>query len=990
MMSTSPPSSPFATNLNTIDRPNDSTTTSAPDTTTKYEAVDNFKQAEETLLKIIPVLDCKQADNLLDYWQEFKKHLHSFFNQTSSNIPSTTKTVTFSSLSSDETEQEHYQQDCDIQKQRAAEIQQALGAIPRFKRDGAEEWFSDRLLRIPKTFTDKENVSSRLEEIEQQFTTSKWPEDSRLQYIPQFLRNEARQWYKENKTKITTWSQFKTDIKHIHLLKQYYAEILKLCKEADIQMSEQMKLQYLLDNLKPSIKIKVIEKSPKTTAQFLEYAKTVEDLRTLISSDPNLSHFASDNVTATSTTSRSNTSLKVYIPPPRRSNSNQTQQEQSFPTSTEPQSLTHSIQTLSSSEQPPSKNTHSSFQQPPLHSTQSSSYSTSNLNSNRDQYQSHSNGWDSRGARQRRGPHFHWRMHRMKLLTEAPLFLHFPVDKHPVILSTDAAKNGISGVLQQEINSQMYNLYYHSQLINQTQQRYDTGAKEALAIALSFNRMRQFVLGREIIIYTDHCPLCGMHQKSLRNTLANLTAVTTRLQAKRQQQQQILNTTTIDTDLDENLIDSNDSSDKISTDKNNIDFVPFGCNNFDIRKLKNEQDKDTNIQKIIEQLNKNKFTKINFVLKNGILYKLVQFSHSQRKKQLPYIPIYMIKDLLRAAHDDPISSHFGFHRTYLKLKHQYWWPNMKSSIEKYIKSCSKCQQFNISRQKKPGLLHPITSLDGPFQMIAIDYVGPLPRTPSENRYVFAITDMFTRWVTAVALPSCTAQVTAEALFKHYICRYGVPVSILSDNGTHFRNQLLQSLEYKIGINYIFSTPYHPQSNGVIERFNATFIPQIAKLQDMEHNNWDEYLDAVVFAYNTGTHSITKFSPFELQFGRKPRLPTDFPRPELTFFKPNDYFAQLNKSLKIYHKNVTENIFKQQRLSKVKYNQNRQDPHYDIGDPVLLTIQGSRSKLDPRFHPAPKIIVKTQHPTYFVKDEDTQEELQVHVNDLRAILEAKLH
>jgi hypothetical protein len=232
------------------------------------------------------------------------------------------------------------------------------------------------------------------------------------------------------------------------------------------------------------------------------------------------------------------------------------------------------------------------------------------------------------------------------------------------------------------------------------------------------------------------------------------------------------------------------------------------------------------------------------------LYKLVQFSHSQRKKQLPYIPIYMIKDLLRAAHDDPISSHFGFQRTYLKLKHQYWWPNMKSSIEKYIKSCSKCQQFNISRQKKTGLLHPITSTDGPFQMIAIDYVGPLPRTPSENRYVFAITDMFTRWVTAVALPSCTAQVTEEALFKHYICRYGVPVSILSDDGTHFRNQLLQSLEYKIGINHIFSTPYHPQSNGVIERCNATFIPQIAKLQDMEHNNWDEYLDAVVFAYNT--------------------------------------------------------------------------------------------------------------------------------------------
>ncbi|CAF1545004.1 unnamed protein product, partial [Didymodactylos carnosus] len=174
--------------------------------------------------------------------------------------------------------------------------------------------FIEEIIKNPKTFTGKENVSSWLEEIDQQFTTSKWPEDSRLQYIPQFPRNEARQWYKENKTKITTWSQFKTDIKTAYTstyevtlafqrlknyqqtnnqtVKQYYAEILKLCEEADIQVSEQMKLQYLLDNLKPSIKIKVIEKSPKTTAQFLEYAKTVEDLQTLISSDPNLSHFA--------------------------------------------------------------------------------------------------------------------------------------------------------------------------------------------------------------------------------------------------------------------------------------------------------------------------------------------------------------------------------------------------------------------------------------------------------------------------------------------------------------------------------------------------------------------------------------------------------------------------------------------------------------------------------------------------------------------------
>ncbi|CAF1289542.1 unnamed protein product, partial [Didymodactylos carnosus] len=332
-MSTSPPSSPSATNSNTIDPTNDSMTTSAPDTTTKCEAVDNFKQAEETLLKIIPVLDRKQTANL------FK----------------------------------HYQQECDIQKQRAAEIQQALGAIPQFKGVGAEEWFSDVLQKFGEFDLDPETMlycirnkfvgAPLLWYYENSFEFTNFPtfvKSFRLKYMDSSTSSTSQSNSKPPSTNTDDpkpQSSFNTTVStkpafqrlknyqqtNNQTVKQYYAEILKLCKEADIQMSEQMKLQYLLDNLKPSIKIKVIEKSPKTTAQILEYAKTVEDPQTLISSDPNLSHSASNNVTATSTTSRSNTSLKVYIPPPRRSNSNQTQQEQSFPTSTEPQSNSDSI-----------------------------------------------------------------------------------------------------------------------------------------------------------------------------------------------------------------------------------------------------------------------------------------------------------------------------------------------------------------------------------------------------------------------------------------------------------------------------------------------------------------------------------------------------------------------------------------------------------------------------------------------------------------------
>ncbi|CAF1203337.1 unnamed protein product, partial [Didymodactylos carnosus] len=456
-----------------------------------------------------------------------------------------------------------------------------------------------------------------------------------------------------------------------------------------------------------------------------------------------------------------------------------------------------------------------------------------------------------------------------KLLTEAPLFLNFSVDKHPIILTTDASLIGITGILQQEIHEEMHNLYYHSQLINSTQRRYDTGAKEALAIVLSIKRMRQYLLGRDIIIYTDYYPLCGMQNKTLRNTLANRISIllqeyniiqiipysrkeklsTGLLQTRRAQQEQTTETSPNDSTSDQDSIDLNSNQ-------------KFNCNKFDIRQLKIEQDKESTIKLKIDQLKKDP-NKIDFVLKDDILYKLVQPKYSICKKPVPYIPPSMIALLLEASHNDPLSGHFATHGTLAKLKHQFWWPDIKSSVEKYIKSCSKCQQFNISKKKKPGYLKTISSPDGPFQITAIDYVGPLNRSPSENRYVLAITDLFTRWITAVALPSSTTAVTAEAIFKHYICHYGVPVTILSDHGSHFRNQLLQALERKIGIHHIFSSPYHPQSNGMIERFNAIFIPQIAKLQDSEYNNWDEFLDPVVFAYNTGVHSSTKFSPYEL-------------------------------------------------------------------------------------------------------------------------------
>ena len=344
------------------------------------------------------------------------------------------------------------------------------------------------------------------------------------------------------------------------------------------------------------------------------------------------------------------------------------------------------------------------------------------------------------------------------------------------------------------------------------------------------------------------------------------------------------------------------------------------------------------------------------------------------------------KSLLQACHDDPMTgAHFSFDRTYNKIKYLYWWPNMKSTIKSYIESCLLCKQYNISRHKTYGHLRPISPPEGPFQLIGIDYCGPLKRTPRENQYVLIITDYFTRHVTAIALPNCTAETTAQALFNEYFCKYGVPAVILSDQGSHFRNQLMENIKSLIGYNHIYSTPYHPQTNGIVERFNATFIPQISKLQDTQHNNWDEYLQAVVFAYNTGIHKSTKYSPYELLYGRSPRLPINTRPPHFSFVKPNDYFEQLKKTLRIYHQAARHHIILRQQNNKKMYDHNRLNPQYKVGDRVLTRIHGIRGKLDPKFSSTPKIITQVHHPIYEVQDEESHVVSQVHVADLRPIL-----
>src|ERR1700743_1289594 len=261
---------------------------------------------------------------------------------------------------------------------------------------------------------------------------------------------------------------------------------------------------------------------------------------------------------------------------------------------------------------------------------------------------------------------------------------------------------------------------------------------------------------------------------------------------------------------------------------------------------------------------------------------------------------------------------------------------MLGDIRKYIQQCDICQRRGKIGGK--GYLYPI-KVENAFDRIGIDYVGPLPRTRRGNKYILVVIDYLTKWIEVKALKEATAETTADFIYKGIICRHGCPKVILSDNGTHFKNKLIQQLCEKFEIKHKFSSPYHPQTNGLVERFNRTLCESLAKTLEKE-NQWDEKLEEVSFAYRTNKQATTKETPFYLLYGREAKLPNEIIEervPQPISVKDNELNRQFELiELQERRKETQERITEQQIKRKTKHDQKvKKEETFRIGDKVLV-------------------------------------------------------
>src|SRR6266540_7235411 len=161
-----------------------------------------------------------------------------------------------------------------------------------------------------------------------------------------------------------------------------------------------------------------------------------------------------------------------------------------------------------------------------------------------------------------------------------------------------------------------------------------------------------------------------------------------------------------------------------------------------------------------------------------------------------------------------------------------------------------------------------------FERWEIDIVEPLPITREENRYIVVAMDYFTRWSEARTIKAANAETVATFIYEEIICQFGPPRVLQSDRGTHFVNEVIQKLTKRFRIRYSLSSPYHSQSNGLVERFNKTLYEGIAKLAE-EVDQWDRFIQPVLFAYRTKELKISKQSPYMLVYERESILVMDY-------------------------------------------------------------------------------------------------------------------
>ncbi|CAB3998780.1 Transposon Ty3-I Gag-Pol poly [Paramuricea clavata] len=358
------------------------------------------------------------------------------------------------------------------------------------------------------------------------------------------------------------------------------------------------------------------------------------------------------------------------------------------------------------------------------------------------------------------------------------------------------------------------------------------------------------------------------------------------------------------------------------------------------------------------------------------------------------IPKPYREEVLRLAHETPLSGHLGINKTYEKIIRHFYWPGVRKTVAEFCKTCHTCQVVGKPNQVIPKApLKPIPAFEEPFSRIMIDCVGPLPKTKRGNQYLLTIMCVSTRFSEAIPLRNIKAKTIVEALTKFFTL-VGLPKSIQSDQGSNFTSGLFQQIMHELGIKQYTLSAYHPESQGALERFHQTLKQMIKTYCFETEKDWDDGVHFLLFAARESVQESLGFSPFELVFGHTVRGPLKLLKEKLLtddggslniLQYVTEFRTKLTKACDLARKNLKT----AQNRMKRSYDKNTVTRNFQNGDKVLALLPVPGNPLQARYF-GPYVIEKKENDlNYVIITPNRRRNKQLcHVNMLKAYHERK--
>ncbi|XP_075926286.1 uncharacterized protein LOC142929264 [Petromyzon marinus] len=492
-----------------------------------------------------------------------------------------------------------------------------------------------------------------------------------------------------------------------------------------------------------------------------------------------------------------------------------------------------------------------------------------------------------------KGVKFHWGQEEevafcslRDALVRAPP-LSYPDFSEPFLLDTDASNTGIGGVLSQVICGVERVVAYGSRVLSPAEQRYCVTRRELLAIVFFMQQYRPYLYGRHFTVRTDHAAL----QYALRVTqpsgqlsrwleiLQDYDFTTTYRKGARHTNADALSRLPPASDC---ACLRGSGRCKPPEDSPPLDIPvlaaatedplpegPVGEGGADsllglsVAEWGRLQMEDASLLALRRRAG-GSVRGVAGIDSYGLLQGLLMHWDGRACRHRLVVPSALRGKAVWAAHERLL--HLGTHKTLAVLQLDFFWPGMARDVDDLLGACTQCAQ-----RKPPakGACPPLQSItvSRVNELVALDILGPFPATPRGNKYLLVGVEYFTRWPMAWPLANQSAAAVAEAFVQGYVLDKGAPERLLTDQGKNFSGVLLHEVCALLGTKKIRTSPYHPQTDGMVERLHRTLTSMLCHQVCDSQTDWDLHIPGVLAAYRMAPHAATGFSPFFLMYGR---------------------------------------------------------------------------------------------------------------------------